>query len=71
MDSTGETTVVEGVWGGGGGDATFRIAGMTYLSDVCTTGLVCGCSLEVSSASASQKARCVKKLSLLKETETY
>jgi hypothetical protein len=61
MDKAGDTTVVDGVRGGGGGEATAALA----LAFPSAPAITRACVLALSSASASQKALCVIKLSLL------
>lgn len=62
MDKAGETTVVDGVSGGGGGEAADSFAPEFVTARVWARAL--------SSANTSQNARCVMKLSLLQETQT-
>lgn len=65
MDKAGDTTDVEGVSGGCGGDGCEATATclLEFLSEIPLTARVW--ALALSSAKASQKALCVMKLSLL------
>jgi hypothetical protein len=68
MDKAGDTTLVDGVRGGGGGEATTALT--LALAFPSAPTMARACVLALSSASASQKALCVIKLSLLIHNQT-
>lgn len=69
MDKAGDSTVANGVRGGGGGEeataAADAAAASALESELTNDNLVRGWDRPLSSAKASQNARCVMKLSLL------